>query len=219
MEHDRIAVVDFGGQYAHLIATKVRRLNVLAEIRQPEDPKAAFDGYKGIIFSGGPALISKGENFDYNSEILEVDVPVLGLCFGHQEIASRYGGAVSHGGREWGHAELHIVKQHPLFKDLDEIEQVWMSHFDSVVDIGPDFEELAYTVMGNQAPHRFAAVASDTLKRYGLQFHAEVDDTPHGDIMLRNFVLDICRCAQTWTMSRYLEEQIDQIRRRNEIIS
>lgn len=214
MKHDKIAVVDFGGQYAHLIATKVRRLHVLAEIRQPEDPASDFKEYKGIIVSGGPALISQGEDSDYNREILEMNIPILGLCYGHQEIANRYGGKVSHGGREWGHAEFHIVKpHHPLFKGLDEVEQVWMSHFDSVSAIGPDFEELGYTVMGEQPPHRFAAVGSDTLKRYGFQFHAEVDDTPHGDIMLRNFVVDICQCKPTWTMTQYIEAQIEKIQR------
>ena len=213
MKHDKIAVVDFGGQYAHLIATKVRRLHVLAEIRQPEDPKSDFEGYKGIIVSGGPALISQGEDSDYNREILDLDVPILGLCYGHQEIANRYGGRVSHGGREWGYAKLHITKPHPLFKGLDSIEQVWMSHFDSVSAIGPEFEELGYTVMGELPPHRFAAVASDKLKRYGFQFHAEVDDTPHGDRMLRNFVIDICRCEPTWTMSQYIDAQIESIRK------
>ena len=132
-DHDRIAVVDFGGQYAHLIATKVRRAQVLAEIRQPEDATEAFAGYKGVILSGSPSLSAFGEDADWNKEILELDVPILGFCFGHQEIAKRYGGEVIHGGREWGHADLHIRREHPLFKGLDKVEQVWMSHFDSVV--------------------------------------------------------------------------------------
>lgn len=212
MHHDKIAVADFGGQYAHLIATKVRRLNVLAEIRQPEAPIEEYSGFSGIILSGGPALLSHGDDADYNPEILNLDVPILGLCFGHQEIANHYGGRVSHGGREWGHAELHIVREHPLFAGLERTQQVWMSHFDSVSAIGPDFDELGYTVMGSGTEHRFAAVASDKLKRYGFQFHAEVDDTPGGDRMLQNFVLDICRCRPSWTMERFLEEQGDRIR-------
>ncbi len=212
MHHDKIAVVDFGGQYAHLIATKVRRLNVLAEIRQPEDTIEEYSGFSGIILSGGPALLSHGDDADYNPEILNLDVPILGLCFGHQEIASYYGGQVSHGGREWGHAELYIVRDHPLFDGLEKTQQVWMSHFDSVSEIGPEFEELGYTVMGSGAEHRFAAVASDTLKRYGFQFHAEVDDTPNGDRMLENFVMGICKCRPSWTMEQFLEEQGDRIR-------
>ena len=87
MQHDAIAVVDFGGQYAHLIATKVRRARVLAEILQPEDPIERFRRYKGIIISGSPALSSQGEDSMYNREIFDLEVPILGLCFGHQEIA------------------------------------------------------------------------------------------------------------------------------------
>ena len=87
MTHDRIAIIDFGGQYAHLIATKVRRHGVLAEIRQPEDPVEDLFGYRGIIISGSPGLASHGEESDYNKEIYDLDAPILGLCFGHQEIA------------------------------------------------------------------------------------------------------------------------------------
>ena len=103
--HDTIAVVDFGGQYAHLIATKVRRLRVLAEIRQPEDPIEMFRPYKGIILSGSPSFSSFGEDSGYTKAIYDLDIPILGFCFGHQEIAKHYGGEVVHGGREWGRAE------------------------------------------------------------------------------------------------------------------
>lgn len=211
MSHDRIAVVDFGGQYAHLIATKVRRLGVLAEIRQPEDPIEAFLPYKGIIISGSPSLSSHGEDQDYNKAIYDLDVPILGLCFGHQEIAKHYGGEVIHGGREWGPADLHIPEEHPLFRGLGPVEQVWMSHYDSVVSVGPGFRELGYTLTGGK-PHRFAAIGSDSLRRYGFQFHAEVDDTVHGTEMLRNFVLEICGCRPSWSMERYLEEAVERIR-------
>ncbi|RPJ80424.1 MAG: glutamine-hydrolyzing GMP synthase, partial [Acidobacteria bacterium] len=213
MTHDRIAVVDFGGQYAHLIATKIRRLHVLAEIRQPEDPTEVFAAYKGIVLSGSPSLSSFGEDSGYNKEVYGLPVPVLGLCFGHQEIATHYGGTVIHGGREWGHADLHIVHPHPLFRGLGPTEQVWMSHFDSVTAVGPGFEELGYTKLGASGPgHRFAAIGSDVHKRYGLQFHAEVDDTTHGQEMLSNFVFDICGCTPSWTMERYVEEQVERVR-------
>ena len=168
-DHDRIAVVDFGGQYAHLIATKVRRAKVLAEIRQPEDSLEAFAGYKGVILSGSPSLSSFGEDSDWNKAILDLDVPILGFCFGHQEIAKRYGGEVIHGGREWGRADLHIRREHPIFKGLGKVEQVWMSHFDSVAALGPDFEELGFTVTGSETVgHANAVIVSDKLKRYGF---------------------------------------------------
>ena len=212
-QHDKIAVVDFGGQYAHLIATKVRRAEVLAEIRQPEDPNEAFEGYQGIILSGSPALASFGEDSDWNKGILDLDVPILGFCFGHQEIAKHYGGTVINGKQEWGHADLHIHREHPLFAGLEKVEQVWMSHFDSVTSVGPDFEELGHTLLGEgSAPHHFAAIGSDKLRRYGFQFHPEVDDTLHGDQMIANFVLNVCQCCPTWTMASYVDEQIEKIR-------
>lgn len=213
MTHDAIAVVDFGGQYAHLIATRIRRLHVLAEIRQPEDSLEVFRRYRGIILSGSPSLSSFGEDSAYNKGIYDLDVPILGLCFGHQEIAKHYGGRVIHGGREWGCADLHIVRQHPLFQGLGAVEQVWMSHFDSVVALGPDFEELGWTTAGREGePHRYAAIGSDRHRRYGFQFHAEVDDTTHGTEMLANFVFGLCGCRPTWTLDRYVEEQVERIR-------
>ncbi len=213
MQHDKIAVVDFGGQYAHLIATKVRRAKVLAEIRQPEDPVAAFAGFKGVILSGSPSLASFGEDADWNKAILDLDVPILGFCFGHQEIAKHYGGTVVNGKQEWGHADLHILREHPLFAGLGRSEQVWMSHFDSVTAVGPDFEELGWSDLGGGADlHRFAAIGSDKLRRYGFQFHPEVDDTLHGDEMIANFALEICGCRPTWTMDSFVDEQVKRIR-------
>ncbi len=214
MTHDAIAVIDFGGQYAHLIATKIRRLHVLAEIRQPEDPTDAFRRYKGIIISGSPALASFGEDSAYNKAIYDLDVPIFGFCFGHQEIAKHYGGTVVHGGREWGPADMQVVADSPIFKGLGRTERVWMSHFDSVTSVGPGFEELGYTTLGSSGPpHRFAAIGSSALRRWGVQFHPEVDDTVHGDEMIANFVLGVCGCTPSWTMERYVEERIEQVRR------
>jgi GMP synthase (glutamine-hydrolysing) len=213
MGHDAIAVVDFGGQYAHLIATKVRRLNVRADILQPEDPIERFQGYRGIILSGSPSLSSHGQDSAYTKEIFDLDVPILGFCFGHQEIAKRYGGTVVHGGREWGHADLHLNREHPIFAGLGPVETVWMSHYDSVTSVGPEFEELGWSSLGDSGkPHRYAAIGSDSLRRYGFQFHAEVDATENGDTMIGNFALGICGCTPSWTLERYLEEQETAIR-------
>ncbi|HKK51142.1 MAG TPA: glutamine-hydrolyzing GMP synthase, partial [Myxococcota bacterium] len=197
-----------------LIATKVRRIGVLAEIRQPEDPIEAFAGYRGIILSGSPALSSHGEDSEYTKALYSLDIPILGLCFGHQEIAKHYGGEVIHGGREWGHADLHLTKaDHPLFRGLDPVEQVWMSHFDSVAAVGEDFEEFGYTTSRDGSPdHRLAAIGSDVHRRYGFQFHAEVDDTLHGDRMFANFVLDICGCEPTWSMEAFIAEEREKVR-------
>ncbi len=215
MNHDKIAVVDFGGQYAHLIATKVRHIGVLAEIRQPEDPIEAFEGYRGIILSGSPSLSAFGEDSDYNKAIFDLELPILGFCFGHQEIAKQYGGAVAHGGREWGAADLHRLVEHPLLAGIDPVEPVWMSHFDSVASLGPGFVELAYSSLdgSDEVQHRNAVIACDALRRYGFQFHPEVDDTPRGSRMIANFVLDICGCRPTWSIEQFMAEEAETLRR------
>ncbi len=214
MSHDAIAVVDFGGQYAHLIATKIRRLHVLAEIRQPEDPTDAFRRYKGIILSGSPSLASFGEDSDYNKAIYDLDIPIFGFCFGHQEIAKRYGGTVAHGGREWGPADLRIVGESAIFRGLGPVERVWMSHFDSVTSVGPGFRELGITTLGDSSePHRFAAIGHEGLRRWGVQFHPEVDDTVRGSEIIANFVFGVCGCTPSWTMERFVEERVERLRR------
>ena len=209
--HDRIAVVDFGGQYAHLIATKVRRQRVLAEIRQPDDPVAAFDGMKGIILSGSPSLAS-GDEGGFNAAILDLPVPILGFCFGHQEIAKRYGGRAEHRRSECGPARLEVTSETPVFAGLPRDQTVWMSHQDTVVAVGDGFREVGVSYDHDGTAHRFAAIADEDRRRYGFQYHPEVDDTEHGEAMLRNFVLDICGCRGDWTMARHLEEQADAIR-------
>lgn len=210
-EHDRIAVVDFGGQYAHLIATKVRRQRVLAEIRQPDDPVEAFDGMKGIILSGSPSLAS-GDEGGFNHAILDLPVPILGFCFGHQEIAKRYGGAVQHCRSEYGPARLEVTGETPIFAGLPREQTVWMSHQDTVVSVGGGFAEIGVSYDHDGTAHRFAAIADEQRRRYGFQYHPEVDDTEHGEAMLRNFVIDICGCRGDWTMARHLEDQADAIR-------
>jgi GMP synthase (glutamine-hydrolysing) len=208
---DRIAVVDFGGQYAHLIATKVRRQRVLAEIRQPEDPVEAFEGMKGVILSGSPSLAS-GDEGAFNTAILDLDVPILGFCFGHQEIAKRYGGAVQQCRSEYGPARLEVTASTPVFDGLPAQQTVWMSHQDTVVAVGDGFREVGISYDHDGTAHRYAAIADETRRRYGFQYHPEVDDTEHGEAMIRNFVLGVCGCRDDWTMARHVEEQIAHIR-------
>ena len=211
-EYDRIAVVDFGGQYAHLIATKVRRQRVLAEIRQPEDPVSAFDGIKGVILSGSPALAS-GDEGGFNTGILDLEVPILGFCFGHQEIAKRYGGRVEHCRSEYGPARLEVVNDTPVFDGLPRQQTVWMSHQDTVVSVGDGFREVGISYDHDGTPHRYAAIADEARRRYGFQYHPEVDDTEHGESMIRNFVVTVCGCRGEWTMERFVQDQIENIRR------
>lgn len=216
---DKIAVVDFGGQYVHLIAMKVRAAKVKAEILQPDDATEKFHGFKGIILSGSPSLSAKDEDAGWNKEILDLDIPILGFCFGHQEIAKKYGGTVSHADNcEWGHTMLHINRPHALFEGLSMKEVVWMSHFDTVQTLGPDFEELGYTqtvMMDTDSKEEKrgpnAAICSDKLKRYGFQFHPEVDTTENGDKMIANFALKICECKASWDMKAFMRKSMEDM--------
>lgn len=213
MTHDRIAVVDFGGQYAHLIAAKVRRLRVLAEILQPEDAVETFLPYKCIILSGSPALSAFDEDSVYDKRIFDLPVPILGFCFGHQEIAKHYGGSVEHTQREYGPSLLRIRGHSPIFRGLDPVETVWMSHGDTVTVLPPGFEEIGVSLAAPGEPeHRNAAIAHDRLRRYGFQYHPEVDDTVHGETMLRNFAVDICGCRPDWDMAHFGDEEAAALR-------
>src|SRR5262245_42625939 len=212
MQHDAIAVIDFGGQYAHLIATKVRKLHVYAEIMQPEDSAEKLAAFKGIILSGSPSLSAYDEDSTYDQRIYDLPIPILGFCFGHQEIAKHYGGKVEHTAREYGPAVLQIDSRSPIFSGLQREETVWMSHGDTVTVCPSGFSEIGVSFSGG-IPHSNAAIGSDQLRRYGFQFHPEVDDTIHGVEMLRNFCINICGCRPDWTMENYTAEIIEQIQR------
>jgi len=214
MNRDAIAVLDFGGQYVHLIATKVRALGVYAEIREPDDPVESFAGYRGIILSGSPALSAHDEDAAWSRGVLDLGIPVLGLCFGHQEIAKHAGGAVEHTQREYGAATLHRVGDSPLLAGLAAEEIVWMSHGDTVTRLAGGFVEIGYSTGGadRAAVHRNAAIANEALGQYGVQFHPEVDDTPCGERILRNFVIGICGARAEWSVGRQVAERVEAIR-------
>jgi len=211
MKRDEIGVVDFGGQYAHLIATKVRCLGVYAEILQPEDSVERFAQCKGIILSGSPSLSAFDEDNAYDMRLYDLPIPILGFCFGHQEIAKYYGGKVEHTEREYGPAVLEIRGKSPIFAGLQREETVWMSHGDTVTVAPSGFDEIGISVTGGISHHN-AAIANDSLRRYGFQFHPEVDDTVHGEEMLRNFCINICGCKPEWSMKNYINEAIDRSR-------
>jgi GMP synthase (glutamine-hydrolysing) len=214
MKLDTLAVLDFGGQYAHLIATKVRALGVHAEIRDPDDAAETFRGYKGIILSGSPALSAFDGDSGWSHSILDLGIPVLGFCFGHQEIAKHSGGTVEHTQREYGAATLHVLRESPLFRGLAAEETVWMSHGDTVTRLPAGFVELGYSTGGGDTAqeHRFAAIACEARKQYGLQFHPEVDDTPCGSTILRNFAVDICGARTDWCVGDQIEARAAAIR-------
>ncbi len=187
-------MLDFGGQYAHLIANRIRRLHVFAEIRSPNSAVADLADAEGLILSGGPSSVYDADAPAYNPEILEMDKPMLGLCYGHQLLCHRLGGQVEPGDtHEFGAAYLQVKEATGVLSGLDEREMVWMSHRDQVAALPPGFEILAAT---EDCP--IAAMGHAERKIYGLQFHD-------------NFVA-LTGAARDWTMEQYIEHTMDRVR-------
>jgi len=204
---DKIVVLDFGGQYAHLIANRIRRLGVFSEIAPADSSVKKLTQCKGIILSGSPHSVLDSGSPSIDPGILNLGIPLLGLCYGHQLIASLLGGKVIKGTvREYGRATLRIKKDIPLFLELDREEQVWMSHGDTVAQLPPGFE-----IVGSTNDCASAAVENADRMIYGLQFHPEVTDTPHGMKLLDNF-LTICGCRRDWNPAKRLDRLIEDIR-------
>jgi GMP synthase (glutamine-hydrolysing) len=198
----KIAVLDFGGQYAHLIANRIRRLGVYTEIVHPTCDIKDMQEYQGIIYSGGPSSVYADNAPSYNPEILSLDVPKLGICYGHQLISQQSGGSVQPGKvKEYGLASLEIKEEsHSLLKGLPSSSSMWMSHGDKVEQLAPGFRIIAETDDCDTA-----AVANDEKRIYGIQFHPEVTHSEFGLKLLENF-LDICGCERNWNMHSYLED-------------
>lgn len=199
---DTIAILDFGGQYAHLIANRIRRLGVYSEIQHNTTPVQELKAYKGLILSGGPHSVLDSESPRVDPEICSLGIPILGLCYGHQLLSQMLGGTVRKGGdsREYGIAHLHLKKTDLLFQGVRSPAQIWMSHGDSVDSLAPGFE-----VIGSTPDCATAAVADSDRKLFGLQFHPEVTDTPQGMTMLENF-LRVCNVNKSWNPDRFVEE-------------
>ena len=143
---DTIAIIDFGGQYTHLIANRIRRLGVYSEIIQPDAEIGVFRAFKGIILSGSPFSVLDKESPKINKDVLFLNIPILGLCYGHQLITYLLGGKLSLGKtREYGIAELTITAENPVLKELSPKQQIWMSHGDSVEILPPGFIRYAFT--------------------------------------------------------------------------
>ncbi len=201
MTGQHIAILDFGSQYMHLITRRVRQLGVRSKI-YPTDVKAHdLKDAVGIILSGGPQSVNE-QQLPYDPGIFDLDVPILGLCYGHQLMVHHYGGKVIEAHEsEYGKAIVHVLDKSSLFKGLEDDEEVWMSHWDSVEEVPEGF-----SIIGNTDTAKVSGMANDELKRYGLQFHVEVHHTPRGMQMLRNFVLDICGAEPNWSMEEYIGE-------------
>jgi len=209
MKVNKIAVLDFGGQYTHLIANRVRRLGVYSEIFPCDTPASALVEFKGCVLSGGPHSVLDEESPRFDPSLITLEIPILGLCYGHQLLAQTLGGKICRGEvREYGRAVMSVKKEADILDGLDRDEQIWMSHGDSVEQLPDGFE-----VLGSTEDCATAAIGDSDRHWYGLQFHPEVTDTPHGMQILENF-LTICGCSRDWDTSAYLEEISDDIGRK-----
>lgn len=209
---DGIAILDFGGQYCHLIARRVREMNVYSEIL-PSDATAdevralnSVMNVKGIIFSGSPSSVKAKNALTLDPALLELDIPVLGLCYGLQLLADMYGGELVKA-REYGVTKAYIDEPVGVLEGLEACEQVWMSHGDTVSQAPRGFRALAHT---DRAP--VAAIKHEKNPIYGLQWHPEVVHTEHGAEMLRNFVFKVCKCKPNWRPLDRVEEAVKAIR-------
>jgi GMP synthase (glutamine-hydrolysing) len=205
-----IIIIDFGSQYNQLIARRVRENKVFCQIAPPGiglDEIQALNP-EGIILSGGPSSIYEKNSPKTDPGIFNLNIPVLGICYGMQFMMGSLGGTVQGASRrEYGFAELIIKKSDGLFKNFNpHTTQCWMSHGDSVTELPPGFELTASTENTS-----IAAVADVQRNFYGLQFHPEVEHTPKGRDILKNFLFDICGCRKTWTMKSFAREAVRQI--------
>jgi len=209
---DSIAILDFGSQYSQLIARRVREVNTFSELlpfsTSAEEIKRLNP--RGIILSGGPNSVYDHAAPKCDPGIWKLGIPVLGVCYGMQLMGQELGGIVEPAKvREYGRALLTIVHHGKLFDGLDPSMESWMSHGDSVVELPPGFRCVARTM---DTPT--AAIADEERNYYGVQFHPEVVHTRGGQQVIKNFVVDICKCTQSWTMARFLDEAIADVRRK-----
>ncbi len=211
---DKILVLDFGSQYTQLIARRVREQKVYCEILpcDTSGDKIREFAPRGIILSGGPTGVYADGAPMCPPETFEMNVPILGICYGLQLLAKVSGGKVSASSRrEYGRAKLTIADNDDLFRGFDpsQAAEVWMSHGDRVDELPEGFTVLAHS---DNSP--LAAVADKRRRLYGVQFHPEVVHTPRGTDILANFLFGICGCRPGWTMASFVERSVDEIRSR-----
>ncbi len=211
--HDKILIVDFGSQVTQLIARRVREEGVYSEIVPFQKAEEAFRTMKpkGVILSGSPASVTAAESPRAPQDVFNGEVPVFGICYGQQAMAVQLGGEVEGGHHaEFGRAEVEILAENPLFKGVWHVGErypVWMSHGDRVTKLPDGFQTYA---ISQNAP--FAVVGDESRRFYAVQFHPEVAHTPHGALLIRNFVRDIAGCSGDWTMRAFKDEAVERIR-------
>ncbi len=207
---ERVLVLDFGSQYAQLIARRVREQQVYCEIVRHNITAARVRELapRGLILSGGPSSVYEEGAPQCDPQLFELGIPVLGICYGMQLVCQALGGRVDNTpSREYGRAQCTITDNSNLFAGVSPTTQVWMSHGDQVANMSEAFVSIATT---NTCPH--AAIKHRSLPIYGLQFHPEVTHTPEGKTVLANFLKDVCHCLGTWQLGDFATQTIAQIR-------
>ncbi len=210
MPEPKVVVVDFGAQYAQLIARRVREAHVFSEIVSRHTTADDLRRQKpaGIIFSGGPASVYSEDAYTVDPEILELGIPILGICYGHQLLADLAGGVVARTDlAEFGRSTVRLETGSQLLEDLPPELTVWMSHRDAVSEPPPGFLSVA-----TSDGARVAAMEDRERRLFGVQFHPEVSHTERGQDVIKRFLYDVCELAPTWTSHSIIENAVAQIR-------
>ena len=210
MNHERILVLDFGGQYNQLIARRVRDEGVYAEVYSSDIgiEKIKELSPKGIIFTGGPQSVYKEESQHIGKEIFELGIPIFGFCYGAQLIAYELGGEVATAPvSEYGKTETHVEKSSVLFSDVSEETTVFMSHTDYIAKVPEGFTITAHT---EHCP--VAGMEDGKRQIYAVQFHPEVQHSVEGQKMIHHFLYDVCKCTGDWKMASFVEEQVSLLK-------
>jgi len=208
--NEKILIIDFGSQFTQLITRRVREANVYSEIHSH---KITFKEIKqfeptGIILSGGPMSVYDTDAPDLDELILKMKIPILGICYGLQLISKKLGGKVEPAkDREYGKAILNVIQKSPLFHNVNIESKVWMSHGDYLTELPNGFDIIAKS---DHSP--IGAVANESEKIYGVQFHPEVVHTDEGKKIIHNFLFDICKCTGSWTSHNFIENNIAEIK-------
>ena len=209
---EKIIIIDYGSQVTQLIARKVREAGVYSEIVNFNQAKKIKKNYliKGIILSGGPLTITRRNSLDLPSHILNLNKPILGICYGHQILAKKFGGKVKISKtREFGYAQIKSDNKSPLTKNFfkNKKNSVWMSHQDIVTKIPRGFRKIAST-----SNSKFAIISNEKKKLYGVQFHPEVTHTKNGTVILKNFAVAICKTKKMWSLKKQKDAIIKEIK-------
>ena len=204
-----IVILDFGSQYTQLIARRIREFNVFSVVLPctASLERIRVAGAKGIILSGGPSSVYDADAPAADPAVLQLGLPILGICYGLQFMTHHLGGRVASAAqREYGHAQVRVVRQTALFSGLPSTLDVWMSHGDHAVELAPGFDLVAET------DSAVAGIANEERRMWAVQFHPEVAHTRQGMELLRNFVVGICGCAQDWTPEHFIQTTVERVR-------